>query len=39
VEYLSYLVEESYPDTTYVRLVVDNLNTYAPAAIYKAFPA
>jgi hypothetical protein len=33
-----YLVEERYPDAEYVRLVVDNLNTHVPAALYEAFP-
>jgi hypothetical protein len=35
---LRYLVEERYPDAEYVRLVVDNLNTHVPAALYEAFP-
>src|SRR5258706_2259728 len=35
---LRYLVEERYPDSEYVRLVVDNLNTHVPAALYEAFP-
>jgi DDE superfamily endonuclease len=37
-ECLRYLVEERYPDAEYVRLVVDNLNTHVPAALYEAFP-
>lgn len=37
-EYLRYLVEERYPTAEYVRLVVDNLNTHVPAALYEAFP-
>lgn len=37
-ECLRYLVEERYPDVEYVRLVVDNLNTHVPAALYEAFP-
>ncbi len=37
-ECLRYLVEERYPDAEYVRLVVDNLNTHVPAALYDAFP-
>jgi hypothetical protein len=37
-ECLRYLVEERYPDVAYVRLVVDNLNTHVPAALYEAFP-
>lgn len=32
------LVEDRYPDAEYVRLVVDNLNTHVPAALYEAFP-
>lgn len=35
---LRFLVEERYPDAEYVRLVVDNLNTHVPAALYEAFP-
>ena len=38
-ECLRFLVEERYPDAEYVRLVVDNLNTHVPAALYEAFPA
>jgi hypothetical protein len=37
-ECLRYLVEERYPTAEYVRLVVDNLNTHVPAALYEAFP-
>jgi len=37
-ECLRYLVEERYPNAEYVRLVVDNLNTHVPAALYEAFP-
>jgi hypothetical protein len=37
-ECLRYLVEERYPDAEYVRLVVENLNTPVPAALYEAFP-
>ena len=37
-ECLRYLVEERYPDVAYIRLVVDNLNTHVPAALYEAFP-
>ena len=37
-ECVRYLVEERYPDAEYVRLVVDNLNTHVPAALYEAFP-
>ena len=35
---LRYLVEERYPTAEYVRLVVDNLNTHVPAALYETFP-
>jgi hypothetical protein len=35
---LRYLVEERYPNAEYVRLVVDNLNTHVPAALYEVFP-
>jgi hypothetical protein len=42
-ECLRYLVEERYPTVEYVtveyvRLVVDNLNTPVPAALYQAYP-
>lgn len=37
-EQLRYLVEDRYPDVAYVRLVVDNLNTHVPAALYATFP-
>lgn len=37
-ECLRYLVEERYPTAEYVRLVVDNLNTHVPAALYETFP-
>jgi hypothetical protein len=37
-ECLRYLVEERYPAAEYVRLVVDNLNTHVPAALYETFP-
>jgi len=36
-ECLRYLVEERYPTAEYVRLVVDNLNTHVPAALYETF--
>jgi hypothetical protein len=32
-------VEERYPEVEYVRLVLDNLNTHGPAALYDVFPA
>lgn len=31
------LVEEHYPTTEKVRVVLDNLNTHTPASLYKAF--
>jgi hypothetical protein len=34
-----WLVEERYPEVEYVRIVLDNLNTHGPAALYEAFPA
>lgn len=37
-EQLRYLVEERYPTVERIRLVVDNLNTHVPAALYEAFP-
>lgn len=32
------LVDERYPEAQVIRLVVDNLNTHSPAALYEAFP-
>lgn len=32
------LVDAHFPDADVVRLVVDNLNTHTPAALYEAFP-
>jgi DDE superfamily endonuclease len=37
-EAVRWLVEERYPDVEYVRIVLDNLNTHGPAALYEAFP-
>jgi hypothetical protein len=31
------MLDERYPDATKVRLVLDNLNTHAPASLYQAF--
>ena len=31
------LVDVYFPDATLIRLVVDNLNTHTPAALYEAF--
>ena len=36
---LKELVDVHYPDAETIRLVVDNLNTHSPAALYTAFPA
>jgi hypothetical protein len=38
-ETVRWLVEERYPEVEYVRIVLDNLNTHGPAALYEAFPA
>jgi hypothetical protein len=38
-EAVRWLVEERYPEVEYVRIVLDNLNTHGPAALYEAFPA
>lgn len=35
--WLKDLVDEHYPDAETIRLVVDNLNTHSPAALYEAF--
>jgi hypothetical protein len=32
------LLEVYYPDTPYIRLVMDNLNTHSVASLYEAFP-
>ncbi len=32
------LVDEHFPDAEIIRLVVDNLNTHAPSALYATFP-
>ena len=32
------LVDDLFPDAEVLRLVVDNLNTHTPAALYEAFP-
>ncbi|MFI5269288.1 MAG: IS630 family transposase [Chloroflexota bacterium] len=36
-EQLRYLADEVYPDADYIRLVQDNLNTHALAALYEVF--
>lgn len=33
------LVDEHFPHATCIRVVLDNLNTHTPAALYDAFPA
>src|SRR5262249_34804459 len=38
-EAVRWLVEERYANVAYVRVVLDNLNTHGPAALYEAFPA
>jgi hypothetical protein len=37
--WLRELVDVHYPEAETIRLVVDNLNTHTPAALYAAFPA
>lgn len=37
-ELVRYLVEEQYPEADQLVLVVDNLNTHGPWALYEAFP-
>ncbi len=32
------LVDEHFPEATCIRVVLDNLNTHTPAALYDAFP-
>ena len=34
---MRWLVDEAYPDTEVVRLVMDNLNTHQPGSLYEAF--
>jgi len=34
---LKYLVDERFPEAEVIRVVVDNLNTHSPAALYTAF--
>lgn len=36
--WLRELVDVHYPEATLIRLVVDNLNTHTPAALYATFP-
>ena len=35
---MRWLVDEAYPEVNIVRVVLDNLNTHRPAALYEAFP-
>jgi transposase len=32
------LVDEVFPEAEVIRVVLDNLNTHTPAALYRAFP-
>ena len=32
------LVDRHFPDAEVIRVVLDNLNTHTPAALYEAFP-
>src|SRR5262249_42042429 len=36
-EQMRWLVDERYPDAEVIRVVLDNLNTHKPAALYEAF--
>jgi DDE superfamily endonuclease len=36
-EQMRWLVDEQYPDAKVIRVVLDNLNTHKPAALYEAF--
>ena len=36
---MRWLVDEAYPDTPVVRVVMDNLNAHRPASLYETFPA
>ena len=36
---MRWLVDEAYPETPVVRVVMDNLNTHRPASLYESFPA
>ncbi len=35
---MKYLVDVRYPDAEVIQVVLDNLNTHTPAALYEAFP-
>ena len=34
---MRWLVDEAYPDAAVIRLILDNLNTHQPGALYEAF--
>ena len=36
---MKWLVDEAFPKAELIRVVLDNLNTYTPAALYQMFPA
>ena len=36
---MRWLVDEAYPETPVVRVVLDNLNTHRAASLYETFPA
>ena len=36
---MRWLVDEAYPETSVVRVLMDNLNTHRPASLYETFPA
>ena len=36
---MRWLVDEAYPETPVVRVVMDNLNTHRTASLYETFPA
>ena len=38
-EQMRALVDRHFPDAAVIRIVMDNLNTHTPAALYEAFPA
>jgi len=35
---MKWLVDEVFPEAEVIRVVLDNLNTHAPAALYRTFP-
>ena len=37
-EAMKWLADEHYPTADRIRVVLDNLNTHRPAALYEAFP-